>query len=146
VTSTTASTTTTTSTLPPDPCAAGCDDGDPCTIDDCARPAGCTHQRLGAAADLGRLAPACAGQPVPPAVGTKLVQGCGLVDQAGLASDARQAKRLAGKAIRAMKKAGKLAAKAARKKQGAISGECPGALGGVVGDVRSRAERLKAGR
>ena len=146
VTSTTASTTSTTSTLPPDPCAAGCDDGDPCSIDDCQRLAGCTHRRLGAAADVGRLAPACAGQPLPPAVGTKLVQGCGLVDQAGLASDARQAKRLAGKAIRALKKAGKLAIKAGRKKQGGISADCAGALGGVVGDVRSQAERLRAGR
>jgi thrombospondin type 3 repeat protein len=144
VTSTTSSSTTTTS-VPPDPCAAGCDDADPCTVDECQRPAGCAHRRLTAAGDLPALVPACAGQPVPPAVGTKLVQGCGFVDQAGLASDAKQAKRLAAKAVRALKKAGKLALKAGKKKKGGISADCAGALRGAAGGAQSRAELLKGG-
>jgi hypothetical protein len=107
---------------------------------------GCEHRAAGSADDLARQAGACAGQPVPPAAGRQFVKGCTLIEQGVASGDAHKATKLLGRAAKTLRKAGKLTARAAHRKRAGISSDCAGALDGILGGARSRAERLKGSR
>jgi hypothetical protein len=144
-TATTTSSTSTT-TVPPDACAEplACDDGDACSVDGCVAGAGCVHDPVASAADLVRIGPTCAGQPVPASVGQQFARGCGFVESAkGQAT--KKAKGLLTKATKAFKRAAKAAAAAGRRKKNPVSGECTTTLGAIVGNARDQALRAKSG-
>jgi len=132
--------------MPPDRCALGCDDGDECTLDTCVPATGCEHRVAESPDDLARQAGACAGEPVPPSAGRQFLKGCTLIEMATASGDAHKASKLLGRAAKTLRKATKVTARAAHKKRAGISSECAGALDGILGGARSRAERLKGGR
>jgi hypothetical protein len=133
---TSSTTSSTTTTLPPEsaclpPTAPSCDDGEGCTIDQCVPGTGCVHDPVTGAADLLRVAPACAGQPVPPSVGKQFARACGLLGDAAVTTS-KNAKKLVVKATRALKRADAVAEKAGRRKKGRLSVDCVAALRAVL--------------
>jgi len=102
-------------TGPCGPCAApaGCDDGNPCTVDTCT-PSGCVHEPVGGPAavtcpfgDGGMSPPACGGVAVPASIGARVDLALGLIARG-------QAPRYVRKAIRQLGRAAQLVGMARR--------------------------------
>jgi hypothetical protein len=121
-----------------------CDDSTACTVDQCIAGSGCVHDPVTGPEDLFKIAPVCAGQPVPPSVAQQFAKGCGLVDQAAVETPSK-AKKLISKATKALKRAMKSAGKAGRRKKKPISADCAAALRALLGGAQDQAQRLKAG-
>jgi hypothetical protein len=138
-----------TTTLPPESSCpasipAACDDGDACSIDRCVAGTGCVHDPVAGPGDLIRIGPACAGQPVPPAVGQQFARGCGMIETAKSQS-AKKAGTLLTRATRALGRAAKTAARAGTRKKDPISADCAAALRAALGGARNQAQRAKTG-
>jgi len=142
-----AMTTPTTTTIPDptDPSCAGsaCDDGDPCTVDECVPGRGCESTPVSGAAILSctceRPAPAaCVGQSVPPSVGRRLARACGLLDDAASALSSKRVRK-GSAALNAS-----IAAVSKARKKHKLSSDCAGALKADLLDAKTRAAQLLA--
>jgi hypothetical protein len=129
----------TTTTLPGASCDVACDDGDPCTIDDCASAGACASTQASGFASVTctceRVSPAaCAGQRLP----ASIARACGLFDDAAGATDGRQAVKRLRKGVKALKES------LAKTRKGGITRDCAGALKAELHDAKGRVERLLA--
>ena len=120
-----------------------CDDGDPCTVDECVAGRGCASMPASGAASVsctcGRPAPAaCAGQSLPASVGRRRARACGLFDDASGAAASKRVKR----GLRALNTSIGAVAKASKKHK--LSSDCAGALKAELLDAKDRAARLLA--
>ena len=122
------------------PTAPLCDDGAACTVDHCVPGSGCVHDPVAGPDDLVRIVPVCVDQPVPASVGQQFARGCGFIGDAA-AQTPKKAKKLITKATRALKRAGKAAAKAASRKKDPISADCAAALRAVLAGAQEQARR-----
>lgn len=150
-TSTTTTTTmtgapTTTTTLPPPECiegdGAGCDDGEPCTADDCV--AGrCVHAD-GTGAESARCvcarppSPPCAGELFPVGIDRHRLRACGHLARLSDATPRRRARRILRRAIHHERAAARLVDRALL-----IGGECAAALRDFFRDAEGRARALR---
>ncbi|HEV7731547.1 MAG TPA: choice-of-anchor Q domain-containing protein [Candidatus Binatia bacterium] len=115
-----------------------CDDGDPCTIDDCAGDA-CVHVARngidGARCACDRSSPAaCAADGFPPAVSRRTARACGLLDRAAGAS---RPNRLLRRAAHTWAGAAKLATR--RRVAGSRTPDCRSAIATDLHDAERRA-------
>ena len=120
---------------PSNPCAGGCDDGDPCTDDACVAGT-CRSTPVGGEASVtctcGRPRPAtCAG--VPPAVARRKARVCDVVAGGGSAKRLRASVR---------KLAAAMGVVTRLRRKGRLSPSCADALGVDLRDARDRAARL----
>jgi sugar lactone lactonase YvrE len=122
-----------------------CNDGNPCT-DDVCNPAGrCINQTTGGVEGLacvfegGLAQTACNGEPVPQRVERLVLRALSLLDRAEPESRPKKARRLARKAARRLKRAGRIARRAPFRTENPISEECADELGGTIEEARKAA-------
>jgi hypothetical protein len=121
-----------------------CDDADQCTQDVCNPSGECSSNRIGFAAvgqafQGGLAIRTCSEQRVPPAIGKLFAKADRLCQRAAASTKAKKTKRLVKKAVRALNKAGKFAAKAGRKR---VLSSCANDLGALIGEAQARAACL----
>jgi hypothetical protein len=121
-------------------CAVGCDDGDPCTVDQCVPGRGCESTPAEGAASVTCTcelsAPAaCAGWSVPAAVGRLRARACNLFDGASASKRVRKGLTALRVEVAAVSKA---------RKKHKLSTDCAGALKAELLDATDRAARLLA--
>jgi hypothetical protein len=127
----------TTTTLPPgSSCDVACDDGDPCTVDECVA-AGCVSTPASGFASVTctcrRERPAaCAGQRLPGSID----RACGLFDDAAGTPDTAQAARRLRKGLRALKES------IAKSRKSGVSRDCVRALKAELRDAKERVGRV----
>ena len=102
------------------------------------------HDPINSPDDLGRELSACLGQTVPSSVGERFARGCELMREAA-GQTPRKAKPFLNKAVRAFKRAGRLAASAATRKKGSISPDCAADLRSILSGARDQAGGLRTG-
>jgi hypothetical protein len=127
----------TTTTPPGAPCNVACNDGDPCTVDECMPAGGCASTPASGFASVTctcqRVSPAaCAGQRLP----ASIARACGLFDDAAAATDRRQAVKRLRKGAKALKES--------IAKTRNVSRDCARALKVELRDAKERADRLVA--
>ena len=120
-----------------------CDDGDPCTVDECVVGRGCASTPASGAASVsctcGRPAPAaCAEQSLPASVGRRRARACGLFDDASGAPASKRVKR----GLTALDAS--IAAVSKARKKHKLSSDCASALKAELRDAKERAARLLA--
>ena len=140
----------TTTTVPPTATcevtgAVVCDDGDPCTVDDCVPGRGCVSApATGYAAvtcTCRRPDPAvCEGEPIPVAIRARREQACGLLDDAGATTDRRRALKRLRRAVKMLRQA--IAITSSGHRNG-VSPDCASALRAELRDDRARVERFR---
>jgi len=123
-----------------DGAASACDDGDPCTLDDCVQGRGCVSTPTSGFASVTctcrRPGPAaCDGQRLPGSI----ARACSLFDDAAGATDRTQAVKRLRRGVRALKDS---IAAAAKGRKSRISHACAGALKADLRDAKDRAERF----
>jgi len=122
-----------------------CNDGNPCTDDVCTPAGRCINQATGGVERLacifeGDLAEtACNGEPVPRRVERLVARALSLLDRAEPESRPKKARRLAKKAARRLKSAGRIARRAPFRAENPISEECANELGGTIEEARKAA-------
>jgi hypothetical protein len=136
---------TTTTTLPPatscaDGGGAACDDGDPCTVDECVPGVGCVASPVSGFAGVTcvceRDVPAaCAGTHLPGSISGRRARACGLLDAAGTTDRTQARKRLR----RALKMVAKTIQTVARTPRKRVPASCAQALKADLRDARTRA-------
>jgi hypothetical protein len=150
-TTTRTSTSSTTTTRPPGapeaeclPGTADCDDGDPCTRDDCNTDGTCSAVPLtgiaGVTCTCERTLPAACASTLPTRVGKLVDRACLAVGLAANEEGARQ-RRLLGGAKRSFGGAAKRSARFAKKN--AIPQACASELGAQLSDAKARAEAAR---
>jgi hypothetical protein len=141
--------TTTTTSPPTAPCdgatAAVCDDGDPCTVDECVPGRGCVSTPAAGfdavTCTCGRRDPAaCDGQALPASIRAHRERACKLLADAGATTDHHLALKRLGRAARTLKKAIVIASNAHRSR---VSADCAGALRDDLRDDTERVERFR---
>jgi hypothetical protein len=149
VTTTTAVPTTT--MPPPDRCdglaPSACDDGDPCTVDDCRPERGCVSTPVSGGASLTcwceRERPAaCAAESFPPSVARREERACNLFRQAAGTTRGTQRARRVRRGLATLGSSLTLVEKA--RKRGTLSNGCAGVLQAGMRDAKARAERVLA--
>jgi hypothetical protein len=101
--------------------AADC--GSSCAIDTCGGGT-CTHSAV-----RGLASRACAGQPVPAAIGARFERACRLVARVPSATRPRRAKALGRRALAVLARATRIAARAGRSQ---VSPECAASIGAAL--------------
>jgi hypothetical protein len=132
------------------PCSAGCNDGEPCTVDACDGTDACVwtaavgdeSATCGFARSL--APPECTGARVPRGVRKRFKRAGTLVTRGLEAASARRAAQLLGRGSRLLGRVLTLIDRAERRRRRPLPAPCASALRALVGDTRARVEARRA--